>query len=633
MSTNVGSIHYDLGLDTKNFDAASQAVGAKVNSLGGKFKSFGNTIGNSALKASAGIAGITAVFSPFFDDAVKRVDTLNNFPKVMGNMGIRAEEASKASKVLVDKLQGLPTTLDNATLAVQRLTTKTQDVQKSTDIFLALNNAVLAGGAPMELQTGATEQFAQAFAKGKPDMMEWRSMLAAMPAQLQQVGTSMGFVDVDAFGAALREGDVTMQEFGNELIKLNSKGVGGLPTLEEQARNATSGIGTAFTNMKTAITRGLANLVQKIGASKIADKINDIGKTIEKVFKFIGDNIEPIAVFVGVILTAAFTKLAIAVVAATLPIVAIAAAFTGLFLLYQRYKPQIDAVTSAFHYFLAPAISYVTEKVKELWSLFQTYLLPILKFVAAVIVEQLKVAWDELVKTFDIVKKTLEPFMPQLTMLAKILGVIIVGSILATIAIIVALVATFATLIRIVATVIRWFSAFVSAVINTARSLYSAIVSIRNRVFGIIGSWASFAWRHGTAFIQGFIDGIKYMANRAVETVKSLLRRVRNLLPFSPAKEGPFSGKGWTMYSGQSIMDGLARGIERSADKPRQAMLNALNGFNPMGDMLLNGVGGGSAVTTNFNAPINVNREVDANRVMSILAREQSLANRGVIPR
>lgn len=35
---------------------------------------------------------------------------------------------------------------------------------------------------------------------------------------------------------------------------------------------------------------------------------------------------------------------------------------------------------------------------------------------------------------------------------------------------------------------------------------------------------------------------------------------MRNLLPFSPAKEGPFSGKGWSLYSGQSIVEALAEG-------------------------------------------------------------------------
>ncbi|WZU00611.1 tape measure protein [Erysipelothrix sp. D19-032] len=48
----------------------------------------------------------------------------------------------------------------------------------STEMFLALNNAVLAGNAPMDMQRSALEQLSQAYAKGKPDMMEWRSAIS-----------------------------------------------------------------------------------------------------------------------------------------------------------------------------------------------------------------------------------------------------------------------------------------------------------------------------------------------------------------------------------------------------------------------------------------------------------------------
>ena len=41
---------------------------------------------------------------------------------------------------------------------------------------------------------------------------------------------------------------------------------------------------------------------------------------------------------------------------------------------------------------------------------------------------------------------------------------------------------------------------------------------------------------------RGIVDGF----NNAVTAVKNGLNRVRNFFPFSPAKEGPFSGSGYT---------------------------------------------------------------------------------------
>ena len=157
--------------------------------------------------------------------AVERLDTMNNFPKVMSNLGIGAADAQKSINTLSDKLQGLPTALNDGAAAVQRLTSKNGDIKKSTDMFLAMNNAILAGGAPMHLQTNALEQMSQAYAKGKPDMMEWRTMMSAMPAQLKQVATAMGYVDADALGIALREGDVSMNSFMDTIMRLNKEGI------------------------------------------------------------------------------------------------------------------------------------------------------------------------------------------------------------------------------------------------------------------------------------------------------------------------------------------------------------------------------------------------------------------------
>lgn len=66
----------------------------------------------------------------------------------------------------------------------------------------------------------------------------------------------------------------------------------------------------------------------------------------------------------------------------------------------------------------------------------------------------------------------------------------------------------------------------------------------------------------GSSLIQGFKDGMVRKANEAYEAAKSILQKIRNLFPASPAKEGPFSGKGWTPYSGAALVDGFAEGME-----------------------------------------------------------------------
>ncbi|MGH2335417.1 tape measure protein, partial [Enterococcus faecalis] len=57
---------------------------------------------------------------------------------------------------------------------------------------MALINAILACGMSREIQSSALEQISQSYSKVKPDMIEWRSLLTAMPAQVEQIGKSFG---------------------------------------------------------------------------------------------------------------------------------------------------------------------------------------------------------------------------------------------------------------------------------------------------------------------------------------------------------------------------------------------------------------------------------------------------------
>ena len=272
--------------DTSDVDKTTNNL---TNSFGKLTSSI--TLGNLASK---GITKAFEIMNTSMDGAIRRVDTMNNFPNVMSNLGISAEDSAEVIDDLSKKLQGLPTTLDTATASVQRFTSKNGDVKESEKIFLAVNNAILAGGAPAEQQASAMEQLSQAYAKGKPDMMEWRSMMSVMPAQLKQVATAMGYVDADALGEDLRNGNLSMDEFINTMIKMNTEGVNGFKSFEEQARNSTGGIDTAITNMKTAFVRGVGNIITKVsealepfgGLSGVITKVGQVG---EQAFKKVGE--------------------------------------------------------------------------------------------------------------------------------------------------------------------------------------------------------------------------------------------------------------------------------------------------------------------------------------------------------
>ena len=279
---------------------ADKAMSKAETSIGKLAKSF--TLANLAAQ---GVTKAIQVFNQNLDSAIRRVDTMNNFPKVMSNLGISAEASAEVIDDLGKKLQGLPTSLDAAAMSVQRLTSKNGDVKKSEQLFLALNNAILAGGGSAEIQANALEQISQAYAKGKPDMMEWRTLMTAMPAQLKQVAQAMGYTDAAMLGEAVRakDGEKVFAQMMDTMMKMNTEGVNGFKSFEEQARNATGGISTSVTNMKTAIVRGIASMLNSLNKALepfggISGVLNKIGKAGEKVFTAIGKAIAKVIPYI-----------------------------------------------------------------------------------------------------------------------------------------------------------------------------------------------------------------------------------------------------------------------------------------------------------------------------------------------
>lgn len=273
--------------NAKQLETELAKVNVRLAGLGTKTDKAWRQVGLGAITAgnliAQGIGRAMQGVSSQIGSAIERLDTINNYPRVMSNLGISAEDSEKSIKRLSDGLLGLPTALQDGVSAVQRFTSANQNIGASTEMFLALNNAILAGGASMVSQSSALEQLSQAYAKGKPDMMEWRTAMTAMPAQLMQVAKAMGFANAQKLGEALTTGKVNMQDFMNMIARMNKEGVAGFKSFDEQARNATGGIGTSIANLKNAIDRALADIMNAIGQENISAFFQGLSRIIGQV--------------------------------------------------------------------------------------------------------------------------------------------------------------------------------------------------------------------------------------------------------------------------------------------------------------------------------------------------------------
>lgn len=108
-----------------------------------------------------------------------------------------------------------------------------------------------------------------------------------------------------------------------------------------------------------------------------------------------------------------------------------------------------------------------------------------------------------------------------------------------------------------------WLNSAASAVGNGINAVIGWFQQLPGRVVSVLGNVGSMLSNAGAALVQGFWDGIVARWNAMVGWVSQGLASLRALFPGSPAKEGPFSGRGWVTHSGRAITDDFARSIRR----------------------------------------------------------------------
>lgn len=270
----------------KAFGDASQNAGNKGGGKAGKGFASGLLANGGIIGAAAAVTTkAMGVISNSIGSAVGRADQMNNFPKVMKNLGYSSEDAATSIKKITNALDGLPTTSSAMTGMVQQLAPLTSNLDEATDIALAFNNAMLAGGASTMEQENALTQYTQMLSAGKVDMQAWRSIQAAMPGQLNQVAEAMlgaGKNSNDLY-EAMKNGSISFDDFNKKVIELNQNGFGKYASFAQQAKDATQGIGTAMENVKNRVAKAVQKIIDAVGVENIAGAINRFSSQFGKV--------------------------------------------------------------------------------------------------------------------------------------------------------------------------------------------------------------------------------------------------------------------------------------------------------------------------------------------------------------
>ena len=376
--------------DTSNLDSKTKGLSSSFGKL-----SAAMAIGNITAKAvSKGIE----LIGENVDRASQRIDTMNNYPKVMELFGVSADEASESIKRIDESVQGLPTSLDQAVAGVQDLFTVTGDLGKSEAMFKSINDSamVFANGS-----TEAVDRFIygykQALSAGKVSAQDFNQMNEAIPGLMSKVAESMGISFKD-LKDGLSDGSISIDQFNEALNKLDSEGTGSMEALSKSAHTATGGIQTSIANARTALVRGVANIMKSVDKALepfggLTGVITKLGKVGEKVFSGLGQIIPviippllQIAQEIMPSLQSIFSQIMpvlMNLVQAIMPLISqyLVTNFETLMSLVQMIMPALVEILNS----LMPILTMLGGLIKPLFTIISALLKPLLSIITTIL--------------------------------------------------------------------------------------------------------------------------------------------------------------------------------------------------------------------------------------------------------
>lgn len=197
--------------------------------------------------------------------AVTRYDQLNVSRRTMDALGVSTQQTAKAQQELSDSIEGLPTKLNDALSMVTKFTSINHDVERSSKLFEAINNGVLAFGGSSEDVNNVVEQYSQIMGS----KMDARTLLSFENSNFTPVLTAVAKKMGMTF-AEFREKftgpspTISLKQFEDALIELNENGGGGLKKLSDMAKQTSQTIGNGLNLIKIRIGKSGADFIAMI---------------------------------------------------------------------------------------------------------------------------------------------------------------------------------------------------------------------------------------------------------------------------------------------------------------------------------------------------------------------------------
>lgn len=294
----VGTYYITIMPEMSQFTGqVKSALGSSGTESGKEYStSFLDVIKGSAIGSALGgmASKIGSTLMSGISTGISRLDTLENFPRVMESFGYSADDASAAVENIMEHLRGLPTATQDVVALTQAISDSTNDIDLASMAALGFNDMLLAAGATTQDTATATGVLNRILGKGSATTAQWQSLMAVMPKQLDLVAESMlgaGASSMDLY-AALEDGTVSYNDMLAAIVRLDEEGSGATKSFYDQAKANSIGIGSAIANIGNRIGAGWANVFKAIGQQDIHDMLEGVADGLKAPLDALANGIE-----------------------------------------------------------------------------------------------------------------------------------------------------------------------------------------------------------------------------------------------------------------------------------------------------------------------------------------------------
>lgn len=611
-STNVGSIHYDLDLQTDKFDSAISGMSGRLQSIGQKMTSIGKTMtigltlpilagfGYSIKQASDFQETLNKVSVAFKDQAgvvrawgettLKSIglargtalDMAALFGDMATSMGLSTDQSAKMSMSLVNLAGDLASfkniNISEAQTALAGIFTGETESLKRLGVIMTDTNVkayALANGFK-----GNWEELQQA------EKVTWRYKYV-----LDQTKNSQGDF-ANTFGSTANQIRFTQervkqlsQEFGEKLLPVTGR----------------------ILEILNRLLDKFASLTPK--QQDMIIKIMAITAVVGPLLVVIGSLISSIGALLPVIASPVFW-----IVVGVLSLIAGAVYF--LYQKWEQLKPTLQTIKDFFMGAIYPALSVIVQIIKD----------------------QLLGVLSSLRDNWNTVYEATKPYHEQLKIIAQVIGFVLVGAIVVVVGAILGLIIVVAKVIEFVAQLITWIitagvwidqwgykirSSLISAfhaVIGVIGSFIGAVASIPGRVVSAIGNLGGLLWNAGSSLITGLWEGMKAGWEKVKGWLSGLAGKIKDL-------KGPLpKDKIMLVQEGNAIMQGLDTGIKQgylSVAKTLKSINSDISGLQ---------FSGSDQSSTTIYGNVNIGQNDMSSDALAMSNRNQTLLAMGLAP-